>query len=201
MVCGLGKSVVEAALAPTRNVDARTFARWLLAGFLLVAGFGHFIAAEEFLAQVPSWLPWPEAVVAISGVLELALGAALLLRPGPAAGWLTAGFFVLIFPGNIAQFVEGMAYEEFAADDKTAFAVVRALEMIGEAAKHVPDEMRLKYPDVPWRAVVGTRDMLIHAYFGVDLEVVWRTVTQDLKPLRDTVRRIIDDLDEESSQQ
>ena len=52
-------------------------------------------------------MPWPEAVVAISGVMELALGAGLLLRPGPVVGWLTAGFFVLVFPGNIAQFVEG----------------------------------------------------------------------------------------------
>lgn len=88
-------------------MDVRTFGRWLLAGFLLVAGFGHFVAAEEFLAQVPSWLPWPEAVVAVSGVVELALGAALLLRPGPVVGWLTAAFFLAIFPGNIAQFLEG----------------------------------------------------------------------------------------------
>ena len=89
------------------GVDVRTPARWLLAGFLMVAGFGHFAAAESFLAQVPSWLPWPEAIVAVSGVMELALGAALLLRPGPAIGWLTAAFFVVIFPGNIAQFLEG----------------------------------------------------------------------------------------------
>ena len=88
-------------------MDVRVFARWLLAGFLLVAGFGHFVAAAEFQAQVPAWMPCPEAVVAISGVVELALGTALLLRPGPTAGWLTAGFFVLIFPGNIAQFLEG----------------------------------------------------------------------------------------------
>jgi uncharacterized membrane protein len=100
-------ATVAARVPHDEGVDLRTPARWLLAGFLLVAGFGHFVAAEEFLAQVPSGLPWPEAIVAISGVVELALGAALLLRPGPAIGWLTAGFFVVIFPGNIAQFLSG----------------------------------------------------------------------------------------------
>jgi uncharacterized membrane protein len=98
---------VAAALAQDGGMDLRTVGRWLLAGFLLVAGISHFVAAADFLAQVPSWLPWPEAAVAISGVVELALGAALLLRPGPAVGWLTAAFFLAIFPGNVAQFLEG----------------------------------------------------------------------------------------------
>ena len=97
---------------------------------------------------------------------------------------------------KIEQFVEGMSYQEFISDDKTSFAVVRALEIVGEAAKHIPEATRREYPDVPWRAVVGTRDKLTHAYFGVDLEVVWRTVTEDLRSLRDTVRRMIDDIAE-----
>lgn len=87
--------------------DVRAAARWLLAAFLLVAGISHFAAAETFLAQVPSWLPWPEAVVAVSGVVEIALAFALVAVPRPIVGWIVAAFFVAVFPGNIAQFVEG----------------------------------------------------------------------------------------------
>jgi uncharacterized membrane protein len=74
-----------------------------------VAGVGHFASADEFLAQVPPWLPWPEAVVAISGVMELALAVALIALPRHRAlmGWLVAGFFIAVFPGNISQFATG----------------------------------------------------------------------------------------------
>lgn len=83
-------------------------ARWLLAGFLAVAGIGHFAAADAFRAQVPPWMPWPEAVIAVSGVIELAFAIALVAgRRLPTVGWLLAGFFVVIFPGNISQFITG----------------------------------------------------------------------------------------------
>lgn len=88
----------------------RTLGRLALGVFLLGAGYGHFSNADAFLAQVPPWMPTPEAVVAISGVIELLLGAALLLAPQryrPAVGWVVAAFFVIIFPGNISQFVTG----------------------------------------------------------------------------------------------
>jgi uncharacterized membrane protein len=82
-----------------------TVARWLLAGALLFAGVGHFINADTFLAQVPPWMPFPAAVVAVSGVVEIALGISLLaLRSRRTqVGWIVAAFFVLIFPGNISQ--------------------------------------------------------------------------------------------------
>jgi uncharacterized membrane protein len=89
-----------------------TVARLALGVILLIAGVGHFISAEEFLAQVPPWMPAPEAVVAISGVIELLLGLALIVAPQrwrPAVGWVVAAFFVIIFPGNIWQFLEGRA--------------------------------------------------------------------------------------------
>lgn len=89
----------------------RTIARWGLGGALLVAGTGHLAAQrEEFQAQVPDWFPVDaDAVVVVSGVVELALGLALLAvrRRRTAVGWAAAGFFVVIFPGNIAQLVEG----------------------------------------------------------------------------------------------
>jgi uncharacterized membrane protein len=84
-------------------------ARWLLSLALIVAGTAHLtVGREEFQAQVPTWLPAPaDLVVVVSGIAELALGLALLVTPWRAvAGWVTALFFVAIFPGNIAQFAE-----------------------------------------------------------------------------------------------
>ena len=78
------------------------------------------------------------------------------------------------------RFVSGLTYETFAADEKTAFAVVRALEIIGEAAKRIPSEVRDRHSQVPWRAMAGIRDKLIHDYTSVNLEIVWKTVAEDL---------------------
>jgi uncharacterized membrane protein len=91
---------------------ARLIARWALGGALLLAGTGHLtVQRQEFQAQVPAWFPADEdVVVVVSGVVELLLGAALVLvgrRRAPLVGVLAAGFFIVIFPGNIAQFVEG----------------------------------------------------------------------------------------------
>lgn len=88
----------------------RTIGRLILGIFLFGAGIGHFTNAQAFLAQVPPWMPAPDAVVAISGVVELVLGAALILAPRrhrATVGWIVAAFFVVIFPGNISQFVTG----------------------------------------------------------------------------------------------
>lgn len=89
----------------------RTVGRWTLGGALLVAGTGHLTTQrEEFQAQVPDWFPvGADAVVVASGVVELSLGLALLAlrRRRTAVGWVVAGFFVAIFPGNVAQLVEG----------------------------------------------------------------------------------------------
>ena len=87
---------------------------------------------------------------------------------------------------KIALFTRGMDAEQFRADEKTLFAVIRALEVIGEAAKNIPTSVRDRYPQVPWRDMAGSRDKLIHEYFGVNCDVVWRTVQLDvpaLKPL------------------
>lgn len=92
------------------STRARTIGRWALGGALLLAGTGHLtVQREEFQAQVPSWFPADEdAVVVVSGVVELLLGAALILsgRRSAPVGLVVAGFFVVIFPGNIAQYVE-----------------------------------------------------------------------------------------------
>jgi uncharacterized protein with HEPN domain len=81
------------------------------------------------------------------------------------------------------SYCAGMTYEQFLADERTQDAVVRNLEILGEAAKLVSSELRLGTPAVPWRAVARMRDRLIHAYFGVNWDIVWDVVTGDLPPL------------------
>ncbi len=101
----------------------RDLGRWLLAGFLTIAGIGHFVAADTFQAQVPPWMPYPEAVIAVSGVIELLFAAALLSarKHRAAVGWLLAAFFIAIFPGNISQFLTGT--DAFGLDSDLARAV------------------------------------------------------------------------------
>ena len=76
---------------------------------------------------------------------------------------------------KVGRFTEGMSFEEFSADERTTFAVVRALEIIGEATKNIPLRIRKIYPEVPWKQMAGMRDKIIHEYFGVRLQVVWDT--------------------------
>jgi uncharacterized protein with HEPN domain len=88
-------------------------------------------------------------------------------------------------------FVRGYAFDDFKKDKRTVYAVVRAIEVIGEAAKNIPDSIRSRYPNIPWKDMAGMRDKLIHAYFGVDLEVLWKTVQQDLPLLKRMISEIL----------
>jgi len=85
---------------------------------------------------------------------------------------------------KIEQFTAGMSFAEFRADDRTLFAVIHALEIIGEATKRIPASVRSKYPSVPWRQMAGIRDKLIHDYFGVNVKVIWKTVQGDVPLLK-----------------
>ena len=86
------------------------------------------------------------------------------------------------------QFVQGMDFDSFAKDEKTLYAVIRAVEIIGEAAAKIPDEVRSDFPKVPWREVKGMRNKLVHNYFGINKEVVWQTVQEDLPELVETLK-------------
>ena len=90
-------------------------------------------------------------------------------------------------------FTAGMSEDEFLQDEKTSFAVIRAIEVMGEATKKVPKGIREKYPYVPWREIAGTRDVLVHEYFGVNLRVIWKTVMDDLPSIIPLLEQILAD--------
>jgi uncharacterized protein with HEPN domain len=93
------------------------------------------------------------------------------------------------------EFIQGLSYETFVSDKKTFNAVVRSLEVIGEAVKSMPDSVRRRYPDIPWKEMAGMRDKLIHFYFGVDREAVWLTVKERIPTIRPIFELILRDLE------
>lgn len=96
---------------------------------------------------------------------------------------------------DIRIFTEGMSYEDLAADRKTLYAVIRCLEVLGEAVKKIPKHIREEYPEIPWQEIGGMRDKLIHEYFGVDIETIWDTIQEDLSPLKEATTSIINDFE------
>ena len=99
------------------------------------------------------------------------------------------------------RFVFGLDSLGLHSDEKTAYAVVRALEIIGEASKQVPAPLRTRFPDIPWKSLAGMRDKLTHGYFGVDLDVVWNTITEDLPPLLEPLATMLEIVCEEETSQ
>lgn len=92
---------------------------------------------------------------------------------------------------KIHRYMKGLSFEDFAQDEKTVDAVVRNLEILGEAVKQVPDSLRLEYPQVDWSRIAGLRDILIHQYFGIDLTIVWDIVENKLPALEPQIIQIL----------
>ena len=92
---------------------------------------------------------------------------------------------------KIESYTKGFSKEAFQADPKTVDAVVRNLEIIGEAIKKIPAEVRTNYPGIEWRKIAGLRDILAHEYFGVDVEIIWDLVANKLRPLVEEIRGIL----------
>ena len=92
---------------------------------------------------------------------------------------------------RILRYSRGLSFEAFSLDDKTLDAVVRNLEIVGEAAKQVPDTIRQVYPGVDWAKISGLRDILIHQYFGIDVVIIWDIVQNKIPDLRRQISNIL----------
>jgi len=92
---------------------------------------------------------------------------------------------------SIEEFVAGMDLQAFQADDKTTSPMMRKLEVIGEATKQIPDEIRQSHPRVPWKEMAGMRDKLIHFYFGVDYQLIWRAIKERLPQIKPELQKIL----------
>ncbi|MFQ6052426.1 MAG: DUF86 domain-containing protein [Candidatus Hydrothermarchaeota archaeon] len=98
---------------------------------------------------------------------------------------------------KIEEFVKGLSFEEFVNDDKTVSAVVRKLEIIGEATKNISPAIKRKYSQLNWRGMAGMRNKLIHNYFGVDFEILWKVVKEDITGIKPQVKQMLDELEKE----
>ncbi len=92
----------------------------------------------------------------------------------------------------IDQYTDKLSFEEFEKDRKTIDAVIRNFEIIGEASNKLPEEFRNKYPEVPWRSIIGLRNVLIHDYLGVDIKAVWGNLKQELPHLKEQMKAILE---------
>ena len=93
---------------------------------------------------------------------------------------------------HIEEYVSNLDYSDFSNDQKTVDAVIRNLEIIGEATKNIPEEIRHQYPNLPWREMSRMRDKLIHGYFDVIYSIIWETIQNDLPLIKSEIMKILD---------
>ena len=93
---------------------------------------------------------------------------------------------------SIEKFIEDINFEQFKSDDKTSSAVIRKFEIIGEATKKIPENIKEKFPQIPWKDIAGMRDKLIHAYSEVDLKLVWKTIQKRLPELKTLIEKMLE---------
>lgn len=94
---------------------------------------------------------------------------------------------------EIEGFTAGVEFEAFQANREKILAVVKLIKILGEAVKKIPDEVRNRYPDIPWKSIAGMRDILVHEYWGIDVNVIWATVQEGLPPLKVVIIEIVSD--------
>lgn len=92
---------------------------------------------------------------------------------------------------NIELFVVGLSEDDFMDDEKSKYAVVRAIEVIGEAVKNIPSNYRNNHPNIPWKDIAGMRDKLMHQYFGVDYVKVWAVIEKDIPELKKNIVQLL----------
>lgn len=113
------------------------------------------------------------------------------MSPEAERDWCLFADDILEACAKIRRFVDGMTYDAFAGDELRQDAVIRNLEIIGEAAGKLPGDVTAKAPQIPWRLIRDMRNVLAHAYFGVSLEVVWDTATNQIEELEKAVRTLL----------
>jgi uncharacterized protein with HEPN domain len=94
---------------------------------------------------------------------------------------------------DIENFLVDLSFDEFTKDRKTFNAVVRSIEIIGEASKNIPETIKAKYKELPWKQMAGMRDKLIHAYFGVDRETLWKAAKNNIPPLKKPIEKMLEE--------
>jgi uncharacterized protein with HEPN domain len=92
---------------------------------------------------------------------------------------------------KIEQYTSGLSFEQFASNGQVIDAVVRNFEIIGEAVRNIPSEVKLSNSDVPWEKMISMRNKVIHEYFGVDEEILWKTIKEDLPIFKEQVVKIV----------
>jgi uncharacterized protein with HEPN domain len=95
---------------------------------------------------------------------------------------------------KIETYIKRASFDTFSKDSKTIDAVVRNFQIIGEAAKHIPEEIRKKYQHVPWKEMAGMRDKLTHEYYGVKLDVVWETLKKRLPEVKAQIKKVLEEM-------
>ncbi|MGQ0665071.1 MAG: HepT-like ribonuclease domain-containing protein [Pseudomonadota bacterium] len=115
----------------------------------------------------------------------------------PPREWRLRLYDIVEAIDRVFDYVDELDFDSFKADRRTIDAVVRNLEVIGEAARHVPDEVVERFPNVPWARMRAMRHILAHEYFGVDLRVVWKAATEDLPAVKPAIAAILDATHEE----
>ena len=113
------------------------------------------------------------------------------MSPDPNRDWRLYAEDIIEACAKVRRYIAGMTYQAFVADERTRDAVIRNIEIIGEAAKGIPDAVAGGAPEIPWRNVRGVRDILAHGYFNASAEIVWATAATLMDPLEAGVRKLL----------
>ncbi|GAB3993760.1 DUF86 domain-containing protein [Spirosoma daeguense] len=99
---------------------------------------------------------------------------------------------------EIQEFVEGTVYEDYLADRKLQLAVTRLIEIIGEASNHVSEDIRNRFTNIEWHILTGIRNVIVHEYFGIDYDIIWTVIQQDIPQLRTKLEYLLEHITKES---